>query len=162
LIDKQTFVTLIDEKSRTLYRVARAILRNEEDCNDALQESVMKAWASRHKLRDDRYFTTWVTRIVINECRSIQRKQFKYHLEADVAREVSAPMPDMDVHITLDSLPEKLRLPLVLHYIEGYSQKDISTMLRLPVTTVRNRLFAARQKLRLELEDGREARPYEA
>jgi RNA polymerase sigma-70 factor (ECF subfamily) len=162
LIDKQDFVAMIDEKSRTLYRVARAILRNEEDCNDALQESVMKAWASRHRLRDDRYFATWMTRIVINECRMMQRKQSKYRLEADVAWETSDPMPHLDVHLALDSLPEKLRLPLVLHYIEGYSLKDISTMLHLPVTTIRNRLYSARQKLRLELDDGREARPYEA
>jgi len=113
LIDKQTFVALIDEKSQALYRVARAILRNEEDCNDALQESVMKAWASRHKLRDDRYFATWMTRIVINECHTIQRKQFKYRLEADVEREANDSMPYLDVHLALDSLPDKQRLPLV-------------------------------------------------
>jgi len=49
-MDKQTFVALVDEKSWAFYRVARAILRNEDDCSDALQESVMKAWASRYKL----------------------------------------------------------------------------------------------------------------
>ena len=162
MMDKQTFVALIDEKSRALYRVARAILRSEEDCSDALQESVMKAWASRHKLREEHYFGTWMTRIVINECRMIQRKQSKYHLEADVVRESGDPTPNPDLHHAVDNLPEKLRLPLVLHYIEGYSLKEISAMLRLPVTTIRNRLYAARQKLRLELEDEKEAQAYEA
>ena len=71
-------------------------------------------------------------------------------------------MPYLDVHLALDNLPEKLRLPLVLHYIEGYSLNEAATMLRLPVTTVRNRLYAARQALRLDLDDGREARLYEA
>ena len=161
-MDKQTFIALIDEKSRALYRVARTILRNEDDCNDALQESVMKAWASRHKLRDECYFATWITRIVINESRTIQRKQSKYHLEADVAREFVDPMKNLDLHRAMDNLPEKLRLPLVLHYIEGYSLKEVSTMLHLPVTTIRNRLYVARQELRLDLEDEREAQAYEA
>ena len=116
MIDKQTFVTLIDEKSQMLYRVARSILRNEEDCNDALQESVMKAWASRHKLREDRYFATWITRIVIHECRTIQRKQSKYHLKAEVALGENDSMPDPDLHHAMDSLPEKQRLTLrILH-----------------------------------------------
>jgi RNA polymerase sigma-70 factor (ECF subfamily) len=165
LMDKQTFVEKKKKKSRALYRVARAILRNEDDCNDALQESVMKAWASRHKLRDECYFATWMTRIVINECRTIQRKQSKFHLEADVAMgavRFDDPMLYLDLHRAMDNLPEKLRLPLVLHYIEGYSLKEISTMLHLPVTTIRNRLYAARQDLRLDLEDEREAQAYEA
>jgi len=126
------------------FTVSRAILRSEDDYSDALQESVMKAWASRHQLRDDQYFATWMTRIVINGCRTMQRKQFKYHLEANVEREMSDPMPYLDVHLVLDSLPEKLRLPLVPHYLEGHSLKEILTILHLPVTTVRNRLFAAR------------------
>ena len=51
MIGKQTFVALVDEKSQTLFRIARSILRNEEDCNDALQEGILKAWASRHNVR---------------------------------------------------------------------------------------------------------------
>ncbi len=111
MIDKQTFVALIDAKSRTLFRVVRSILRSEEDCNDALPESVLKAWAARHTLRDDRYFTTWITRIVIRECRNIQRKQYKYHLFAEVEAGASPPAPDPDLHAAVDALADKLRLP---------------------------------------------------
>ncbi len=154
MIDKQTFVALVEEKSQTLYRVARSILRNEEDCDDALQESVLKAWASRHKLREERYFATWITRIVIHECRNIQRKQRKYSLSAEIVTDTRDAMPDLDLHNAMDTLPEKLRLPIVLHYIEGYSLKEIAAALRLPVSTVRNRLYAGRQKLRLDLDEG--------
>lgn len=162
MMDKQTFTALIDEKSQTFYRVARSILRSEEDCNDALQESVMKAWASRHKLREDRYFSTWMTRIVIHECRNIQRKQVKYHLMAEVEVGQDDSLPDLDLHAAIDGLPEKLRLPLVLHYIEGYTLQEIGPMLSLPVTTIRNRLYAARQTLKLDLGNEKEAQPYEA
>ena len=161
MINKQTFVALVDEKSQTLYRIARSLLRREEDCNDALQEGILKAWASRHKLKEERYFTTWITRIIINECHNIQRKQAKYSLVADVDNDGSYDEPDIDLHMAIDALPESLRLPVVLYYVEGYSYKEIAATLRVPLMTVRNRLYAARKKLRLDLE-GKEAHPDEA
>lgn len=161
MIDKQTFVALVDEKSQTLFRVARSILRSEEDCNDALQEGILKAWAARHKLKNEGYFATWITRIVINECHNIQRKQAKYALMAEVGVEAACPAPDVDLHKAVDALPEALRLPVILHYVEGYSGKEIASMLRIPLVTVRNRLYSARKKLRLELEP-EEAQPDEA
>lgn len=160
-MDKQTFVALVDEKSQTLFRVARSILRNGEDCNDALQEGILKAWASRHRLRNQRYFATWITRIIINECHNILRKQAKYTLMAEVPDEAVCHTPDGDLHQVIDALPEALRLPVILHYVEGYSGKEIASLLRIPLVTVRNRLYSARKKLRLELEP-EEARPYEA
>lgn len=164
MIDKERFVALIEAKAQTFYRVTRAILGNAPDCDDALQESVLKAWACRHQLREERYFATWMTRIVIRECHNLRRRQAKYVLRAEVeAREVSPSQHD-DLHRAIDELPEKMRLPLVLHYIEGYALKEIAAMLRVPVSTVRSRLYAARKQLRLELdvEEGKEARRNEA
>ncbi|MDR0929106.1 MAG: sigma-70 family RNA polymerase sigma factor [Oscillospiraceae bacterium] len=157
MIDKPTFIALIDAKSPMLYRIARAILRSEEDCSDALQEAILKAWAARHTLREDAYFGTWIARIVIRECHNLQRKQAKYFLSAEVMPDAQAPSPDDDLHRAIDDLPEKLRLPLVLHYIEGYTLQEIAAIIHLPITTIRNRLYAARKKLRLELYEGKEA-----
>ncbi|MDR0897124.1 MAG: sigma-70 family RNA polymerase sigma factor [Oscillospiraceae bacterium] len=150
MIDKPAFIALIDAKSPMLYRIARAILRREEDCSDALQEAILKAWAARHTLREDAYFGTWIARIVIRECHTLQRKQAKHYLKAEVA-------PSDDLHRAIDDLPEKLRLPLVLHYIEGYTLQEVATIIHLPVTTIRNRLYAARKKLQMELQEGKEA-----
>ncbi len=152
-MDKETFVALVEAKSQMLFRVARAMLERKEDCDDALQESVLKAWASRHTLRDERYFATWITRIVIHECRNLQRRQRKYRLIADIPAARADKPPDPDLRHALGSLPEKLRLPIVLHYIEGYAVAEIAAMLRLPVTTVRNRLYAGRRQLRLDLNE---------
>ena len=151
MIDKLTFVLLVDEKSQVLYRVARSILRSEEDCDDALQEGILKAWASRHKLKDARYFATWITRIVINECHNIKRKQAKYSLAADIEDDTTMSIPDIDLYNALDALPASYRLPVVLHYVEGYSNKEIAALLRVPPVTVKNRLYAARKKLKLDL-----------
>ena len=166
MIGQAEFVVWIERKSDMLYRVARTILRNDEDCKDALQETVLKAWANRHKLRDRELFGTWITRILINECHTLgRRKRGVFLREAtreEIGEEPTSNAPDPALHWALESLPEKLRLPLVLHYLEGYSYEEIAAMLHIPQSTVRSRLSRARNALRLEMEAEKEARTHEA
>ncbi len=145
-----------------MYRVAWSILRSEMDCGDAMQECVLKAWTSRHKLRDEALFPTWIIRILINECRNIQRKQKKYHFAAEVAHGAECPFPDTDLQSAIDGLPEKLRLPFVFHHVTGYSVREVAGLLRLPASTIRDRLYRARKALRIELNPEKEARVHEA
>lgn len=162
MIDKDTFGYKAIASTRTQYRVAWAILGNKADCHDAMQETLLKAWAARHTLRDERYFTTWLVRILINECRAIQRKRAKQVLIPDSYQAGETNLPDMDLRHAIDTLPEKLRLPLVLHHLEGYPVNDIAQILRTPAGTVKNRLMEARKRLRYELEYDKEAQSHEA
>ena len=70
-MDKGAFTARLDQASGMLFRVAWSILYNEEDCRDAMQEAALKAWQHRAGLRDERYFVTWMTRILINEWKLI-------------------------------------------------------------------------------------------
>ncbi len=155
-MDKRSFTAQVMAKEQTLYRIARTLLKSNEDCRDALQEAVLKAWASRHTLRDDRLFATWLTRILINVCKAMRRGQRKYILLPEVKAEAAYDAPDPCVREALDRLPEKQRLPIVLHYMEGYSLKEVASMLRLPESTLRGRLYQARQALKLSLDDEKE------
>ena len=74
-MDKEFFVREIDRNSGRLFRVAYSLLQNREDCRDALQECALKAWEKRSTLRQEQYFATWITRILINECRNIQHRR---------------------------------------------------------------------------------------
>lgn len=135
------------------WRVARAILRREEDCRDALQETALRAWSSLSTLRDDRLFGTWITRILINVCRSELRRQRRFPLSSanpERADEAAAPSPALSA---LYALPQALRLPAVLHYVDGYSVEETAAILRVPPSTVRGRLSRARRALRLELDE---------
>lgn len=67
-MDKTFFVQELEAHSGMLYRVAWTILRNDDACQDAMQEAALKAWEKRDSLRDARYFRTWITRILINAC----------------------------------------------------------------------------------------------
>ena len=150
-MDKDFFVQEIERASAMLYRVSFAILQNDEDCKDALQETALKAWEKRGNLRESQYFVTWITRILINESRNIQRKRRRLVPLASI-QEPSAAPPNPELSIIIQAMPEKLRLPLILQYAEGMDYAQIAKALRLPLSTVRGRIYRAKQHLRKELE----------
>ena len=117
-MDKDFFVKEIEAHSGMLYRVAYTILRNDDACKDALQDTALKAWEKRGTLKELRYFRTWITRILINTCYDTQRKRRRMVSIEDVP-EPQVAAPDISLAMALQSLPEKLRLPLVHYYSEG-------------------------------------------
>lgn len=75
--DKQAFVHLMKEHELSLYKTAKAILKNDEDVADAMQDTIMTALEKIHTLKNLSYFKTWITRIIINKCNDILRKNSK-------------------------------------------------------------------------------------
>ena len=149
-MDKDFFVKEIEAHSGMLYRVAYTILRNDDARKDALQDTALKAWEKRGTLKELRYFRTWITRILINTCYDTQRKRRRMVSIEDVP-EPQVAAPDISLAMALQSLPEKLRLPLVLYYSEGLTYAEIAQTLRLPMATVRGRIHRAKGQLRKEL-----------
>ncbi len=150
-MNRDDFAALVVGYTDRMYRISRSILLNDEDCRDAMQEAALRAWEKRHTLREERYFGTWLIRILINECRNIQRKR-RPNVSIDEIAEPSLPPPDPVLSITLERLDEKLRLPLMLHVSEGLSHAEIAQILHLPKTTVAGRIHRAKMQLRKELE----------
>ena len=144
----------VEACERTLYRVSRAILRSDADCADAVQEALYKAWKHRDRVQKA-YFRTWLTRIVINECRTIGRKRARLSVVEDVPE---TPTPERGVSLetrdALERLSQAHRLVLTLHYLEGFSLAEIAKMTRAPLGTVKYRMVQARKALRRELEEG--------
>ena len=149
---KEAFVGYIEEYSDMMYRVAISILRNEEDCRDALQDSVLKAWEKRATLRDEGSFRPWMIRIVVNNCNNVLRKRRRV-VSIDEIPEPSVPPPDPTLRAALQSLPEELRLPLVLVCSEGMSYAEAAQAMRIPVGAVRGRIHRAKKQLRKELNE---------
>ncbi len=142
------FARRIVEIQGTLYRVSCTILRQQADREDAVQSCIERAWRKRHMLRDEKRFAAWVTRILINECYAICRK---YRREVPVEEFPEIPAPpsaDPDLYRFFTGLPEKLRLPMVLHYVEGYDQKTVADILHLPLGTVKSRMLRGREKMK--------------
>ncbi|MDD6041692.1 MAG: RNA polymerase sigma factor [Clostridia bacterium] len=115
----------------------------------------MRAWARRGTLREERMFSTWLMRIVINECKTLLRKRRRMILLEQLPEQAFQMPADADgnLYAALFSLPEKNRVPLVLSALEGYTLSEIAQMLHLPVNTVKTRVSRARQQLRQEVAD---------
>lgn len=137
----------------TLYRISMSILRHEADCRDAVQQALLNVWVARGRLEEAR-FRTYLTRVVINECRNIQRRRIR---ETPVDE-----MPDLEyvmqpeqseLREAIDLLPESLRTPLLLHYMELFSEKETAGALGITVVAVKNRLYRARKALKQQLKD---------
>ena len=156
-MNEQEFTQRLQASGPMLYRVACVMLYSPEDRKDALQETAVKAWQHKGRLREEKYFTTWLTRILLNECAAIQRKN-RRTVPLNEWMEPSAPEKDMELRMLLEALPEKQRAPLVLHYLEGFSLEEIARVQRVPLGTVKYRLHQARKALRVEM-NGKEGEP---
>lgn len=144
------FAQQVTSMTQTLYRVCYAQLRQPCDREDAVQEALRKCWQKRGQLRDTRYLQTWVIRVLINECHNIQRRAARIRPSDTLPERAVTPQPmgSTRLHDALLALDEKLRMPIVLYYMEGYSVADVSGMLRVPQGTVKSRLRRGREELK--------------
>ena len=150
MLEERPFTQKLLESEPMLYRIACALLRSETDRQDAMQETALKAWKNRASLREEQYFRTWISRIMVNECHNLHRKNSRY---VPVEELPDRPAPDsgeQETRLMLESLPEKQRIPLVLHYLEGFSLEEIAQVQHISLALVKYRMHQARKALRVE------------
>lgn len=149
-MDKQTFSEGVRRMERRLYRVAMSYTGNVPDAADAVQEALLRAWRRRDTLRDERYFETWLMRVLINESKTLLRKRRRMLPMAQPPEPGAAEPPGADaaLHEALFSLPPQYRLPLTLTCLEGYTMREAARMLGVPEGTVKARVHRARQQLK--------------
>ncbi|MBQ3285653.1 MAG: sigma-70 family RNA polymerase sigma factor [Ruminococcus sp.] len=155
MIDNHSFELLVTAQTDTLYRVSMTMLKNEHDAQDAVHEAILLAYQNRNKLRQEQYFGTWLTRILINQCSRVLRQRKRI---ADVTEPLSDitsrdnPYISVEIGEAIDSLPPKIRLTVILYYIEDYSVKEIKEILHIPEGTVKSRLSKGRRLLKDQLD----------
>lgn len=151
---KDEFTRRITAMTKTLYRVSYGLLRCEADREDAVQETILRAWQKLPTLRSEEHFRTWVVRILINQCYAIGRQRNKVvSIEDYPIPDTGKPPETHQLRDAILTLGEDYRLAVVLHYIEGYRIEEISDLLDIPEGTIKARLHRARGMLRRELEE---------
>ncbi len=153
-MNKQQLGSLILESQESLYRVAKSLLSNDADCGDAICETIARAFEKLHTLKSDAFAKTWLTRILINECHNILRREKKIvYLEDYAEKEETQEQQDYsELYEAIRRLPEEGRLAIVLYYMEGYRVKEIAGIMKTTESAVKKRLARAREKLRIYLE----------
>jgi RNA polymerase sigma-70 factor (ECF subfamily) len=154
--DKAAFQQLMEEQGKPMYRVAKAILKNDEDVADAMQETALACWEKIDTLKKDRYFQTWLMRILINNCNAIYRQRSRIISDEVLPEEISVDngYANVEWEFFLNSLEEKYRILIILYYVQGFKTKEIASILELNESTVRARLAAARKKAAMQYTDG--------
>lgn len=153
---KEELGTLILNSERQLYSTAKTILINDQDCADAIQVTIVKAFSKIGTLRNDKYAKTWLIRILINECYTLLRKSSKLvslegmsemtEIETDQRTDYS------DLYRAVNSLKEAV----ILYYIEDFNIKEIAQILEITEGAVQKRLARARGKLKRNLQESEE------
>jgi RNA polymerase sigma factor (sigma-70 family) len=159
--DSEAYGELVNRHAPAARRLARTVLQNAEDADDAAQEGFLLAW--RHIARYDpsRPFAPWLMRIVMNAAADLRRKRRVRSTEpipVNVLSDAASPEVETDrilfsaqLEAALAKLPERQRAAVVLFDAEGYAHADIATLLGVPEGTVRSDVFHARRALRQSL-----------
>ena len=148
--DKEAFAQLIDQNRQMLYNTALLVLRQEDDALDALQDAILACWENLPSLRKDRYFKTWLVKILLNKCRDVQRGKSHFAYVEELPESGDEPDWDtsMDVRWTMDKLGENDQLLLSLFYYDDFSVRQIADALSLSEGAVRTRLTRSRERFK--------------
>jgi RNA polymerase sigma-70 factor (ECF subfamily) len=168
------FGVVITRYNQRLYRAARAILRDDDEAEDAVQEAYLRAYANLATYRGEAALGTWLTKIVVNESLGRLRRKRPHEdfdaldrsekLPSDVIPFPGAGMsmnPEQNaalgeirrlVERAIDALPEPFRIIFVLRDVEGLSLEETSEQAGISEATVKTRLHRARKMLRKELD----------
>ena len=156
MVDANKFEQLVRKAQDTMYRVSMSMLKNEHDACDCVQNAILKAYENLHKLKHEEYFKTWLVRILINECKyTIKNKTRSEIVDNAKLPEISSrdnPYLSVEIGEAINSLPEKIRLVVIMFYVEDYSIKKIKRVLNIPEGTVKSRLNKGRAILKEKLK----------
>ena len=144
--DKDAFVNLIEEHRLSMYKVGKAILKNDEDVADAIQDTILACWEKIGTLKKHQYFKTWLIRILINNCNSLLNKKSRFVLNNELAdtQETTTDFEWIEWQQIMNCLNDKQRIVVELYYVEQFKVKEIAYILKISQSAVKSRLQTAR------------------
>ncbi len=154
--NNEAFEQLIEENRLKMYKVAKSILKNEDDVCDAIQNALMSAYTNLNKLQNNQFFSTWLIRILINKSYDIANKNKRIYTNVTDIDEYNTNenLKSYDsydseslVENVLTKIDDDLKTITVLYYYNDYSVNEIAMILDIPEGTVKSRLSRARGKI---------------
>lgn len=148
--DTDAFLELMEKNSLSMYKVARGILKNDEDVADAIQDTILTCFEKLNTLQRPEYFKTWMIRILINECNQILQHYQSLDMPdqfPDVGR-ADMSLAEFEFKEMLERMDEKYRVILLLYYVEGFKIPEIAELLDMKENTVKTRLSRGREQFK--------------
>lgn len=153
--NEAAFIELMQQYEANLYRVAYSYMRNEHDAIEVMQELTYRSYRNIRTIQEPQYIRTWLTRIAINICHDMLRKQKREIASNDIVeqqldnRYEQQQTNEIELFDTLSHLSDGQRELIMLKYVEDHTNQDIAKSLHIPEGTVKSRLHTALRKLRL-------------
>ena len=155
-MDKTTYAERVEKIKQKLYRTAYLYMSSEAMALDAVDEAVFRGLISVKKLREPAYFDTWMTRILINECKKMLRRAKKQQSLETVAETAAEFYDALPLKEAIRHLPPELKEVIILRYYTGFTLVETAQSLEIPQGTAATRQRRALHLLRLELTDDEE------
>lgn len=154
----KAFQELIEKEKVKLYKMAFVYMKNEEEALEVFQETVYKAFISIKNLNDERYFSTWLTRILINTALDqLKKKKTIIPMEKEILESKIEPYQpsdkDYDLLEVVMNLEDKYKTVLILRFYQDYTVKQIAEILGCPEGTVKTNIHRGVQLLRKKLKE---------
>src|SRR5437667_5195412 len=154
--DREAFEMIIRIHSRTLFAVAYSILQSREEAEDAVQDSLVKAWKTRWRVRDPEKFPAWLATIARHKAHDIFRQRrtvplSEQRIEPVEPEPANTALLDQQLHSALAALPELHRAALTLRYFEEMDYRSIENILGLSNGALRGILGRALASMRKQL-----------
>lgn len=149
--DGDAFVELMELHKQSMYKVAKAYLKREEDVADAISETILDCFEHLESLRETRYFGTWLVRILINNCNNIRKSNSRTEHMDQIEILAEGQRADERTRAFLDylePLEEEDRLIMILFYVWGFRTREISELLHIKEATIKSRMQRGRQKIK--------------
>jgi RNA polymerase sigma factor, sigma-70 family len=148
--DPKAFSKLIKYYEKDMYRISKAMVKNDDDALDCIQDTILKAYENIKRLKKEEYFKTWLIRILINTCNNliIDRKKNITYIEISKHNEEITEFEKIEIKSVIEKLDDELRTLVMFYYYEDMTIKDMGTTLEIPEGTIKSRLSRARTQLK--------------
>lgn len=141
--------TLIHNHGNMLFRLCVMILGNASDAEDVIQETMIKYLQKAPKFENAEHEKAWLIKVSTNHCKDVLRFRRKHQMvDIEQVKEFVKDESDREIIDALMTLPEKYKVVLLLHYVEGYSTKEIAEMIDKTTSAVKMRLQKGRTLLK--------------
>lgn len=160
--DGRAFAELYNRYAEYALRIGTAVTRNSAWAADAVQETFIRIYNNISSFDSTKSFKPWFYTILINECNLILKKNKKIIFFGETAYDEPSAKDFHrfeeyeDLYRAIQGLNDVLRIPIILKYLNDLSEKDIASILRININTVKSRLFKGRQKLKTQMAKQRE------
>lgn len=148
--EQKKFETGYEKYADLLYRVAYSYLKNADDAEDAVHDAFIKYMHHLFAFRDESHERAWLIRVTVNRCKDLLKQPL--HASLEEAEELAAPQAESVVQQALSAVEELYRIPIILHYLEGFDVRETAMILNCSESAVKMRLLRGRATLKTIIE----------